>query len=47
MCKEDREAELGCECDYCIGWKDGYNNGHVDGQRVPIHSRSKVGKSHD
>jgi len=42
MCIEDGEAELGCECEYCIGWADGYNNGHVDGMRVPHHSKSSM-----
>lgn len=41
MCIGDREAELDCGCEYCVGWADGYNNGHIDGQNVPAHSRSK------
>ena len=35
MCREDGEPEMGCDCDYCVGFGqgaiEGYSGGFSDG----------------
>lgn len=33
MCRDDGEPVMGCDCDYCIGFGQGYMEGHADGKR--------------
>lgn len=39
MCRDDGEPEIGCDCDYCVGYGQGVLEGHEMGRGTPARSQ--------